>query len=444
MRTKPLQFSFALLAACTLCTACSHTELPRPADLPGVGDLPFVHRIDVQQGNVITQEMVAQLQPGMDKKKVNFIMGSPVIRDTFHADRWDYLYTFTPGGGRTERRRVTLFFEDDKLARIEGDIKPAAGRLVVDTRQDTTVVVPNKEKTSLVTKIKGSIPFVGDEKAKQATTDKQTAEEVAKAEQVVPESEVPTAAPPPKPTLTPVERAAQEEANQSGMLATLKGVLPFSGSEESKPAEPKAGTAQGTEGKGKHAAGSTGDAKAAEDEPRSAGSGAETAADSPPERDEDRHTAGADDATAKSSDDERAPDTESGSASSDEGSAAPDDERTTPSTARGTDERSNDESDPYAILPLAPTAGPMGGSPGATEETASAGDDDSASSENTADKHGATQSAQEEVTVPPGQPKKKPGFFARLFGRDSAPEDRDEPDAREQRRYRDVTDPDSN
>ncbi len=178
---------------------CSTDRLPTTADLPHVGDLPFVHKIDIQQGNVVTQEMLAQLQPGMDKKKVNFVMGSPVIMDTFHADRWDYLYTFQPGDGRAERRRITLVFEDDKLARVEGDIVPAAGRLVVDTRQDMTVVVPGEYHPGLMSKLKSTIPFVGDKKDKAKDGEAETADSDDEAKpEPVPEVTVPEGPPPKK------------------------------------------------------------------------------------------------------------------------------------------------------------------------------------------------------------------------------------------------------
>ena len=145
------------LAACAVLPfigACSRARLP---DVPAI---PLVHRIDVQQGNVITQEMVAQLKPGMDKKKVNFIMGSPLIMDTFHADRWDYVYSLQEGFHRAEKRRVTLFFKDDKLVRVTGDVKAAAGPLVVDTRQDESVEVPGEYKPGLVSRLTESLPFV--------------------------------------------------------------------------------------------------------------------------------------------------------------------------------------------------------------------------------------------------------------------------------------------
>lgn len=150
----------ALLAASALCAACSSSSLPSLERLPGPTDLPFIHKIDVQQGNVVTQEMLAQLQRGMDKKKVTFVMGTPIIQDTFNSNRWDYIYTFRPGGGTTERRRVTLVFVDEKLDHVEGDVKPAEGRLIVDTRQDTTVEVPLWKRRGMMAKLRDSLPFV--------------------------------------------------------------------------------------------------------------------------------------------------------------------------------------------------------------------------------------------------------------------------------------------
>jgi len=175
-RFLPLCCAFvaALLAGCQ-----------RP-DLPDLRNVPFAYRVDVQQGNVITQEMLAQLEPGMDKKKVNFIMGSPAITDTFHADRWDYVYTFQPGHKKARMRRVTLFFEDDKLVRVAGDVKPAAGPIEVDMRQDQSVEVPG-QKRGVLRKMADALPFVGDDgrKANAKAEDDDEAEKVP--EVVVPE-----------------------------------------------------------------------------------------------------------------------------------------------------------------------------------------------------------------------------------------------------------------
>ena len=175
-----MHVSRASLTLILLLAGCSSYERPSLPNLslpdPTYAKLPFVHRIDIQQGNVVTQEMIAQLELGMDKKKVLYVMGTPVIRDTFNAHRWDYLYTFEPEGDGVERRQVTLIFENDVLASIEGDVKPAMGRLVVDTRQDTTVEVPGVHKKGMLSKIKDSMPFVGDE---EQTAEGESADETA-------------------------------------------------------------------------------------------------------------------------------------------------------------------------------------------------------------------------------------------------------------------------
>ena len=79
------------------------------------------YRIDVRQGNFVTQEMVTQLKPGLSREQVRFILGSPLVADMFHADRWDYVYRFQPGRGELQQRNLTVFFEANKLARVAGD-----------------------------------------------------------------------------------------------------------------------------------------------------------------------------------------------------------------------------------------------------------------------------------------------------------------------------------
>lgn len=104
--------------------------------------LPRVHKIDVQQGNVITQEMVNLLEPGMTHTQVRYIMGSPMIIDTFHEERWDYLYHFQPGYGELEKEHITLFFEGDALDHITGSMKPEEITDENANSRQTTVVVP--------------------------------------------------------------------------------------------------------------------------------------------------------------------------------------------------------------------------------------------------------------------------------------------------------------
>lgn len=109
--------------------------------------IPFIHHIDIQQGNVITQEMVDQLKPGMSKRQVKFTLGSPMIADTFHQDRWDYLYRMAPGKGPVEQKHITLLFKDDALVSINGDYRPnPQPDLAAATKPSTTVVVPPHER----------------------------------------------------------------------------------------------------------------------------------------------------------------------------------------------------------------------------------------------------------------------------------------------------------
>jgi len=89
-------------------------------------ELPFVYKMTVQQGNIINEEMVDSLQPGMNKRQVRFLLGTPLLVDLFHPGRWDYTYTIRRGHQPMEAKRLTLFFEDDALVRIEGDIRPGA------------------------------------------------------------------------------------------------------------------------------------------------------------------------------------------------------------------------------------------------------------------------------------------------------------------------------
>lgn len=104
-------FSMPVLVALT---ACSST--------PEIPSMLTPYRIDVRQGNYITQEMVAQLKPGQSRDQVRFILGTPLVADPYHAERWDYVYRFQPGHGEAQQRRVTIFFSDNKLSRIAGDV----------------------------------------------------------------------------------------------------------------------------------------------------------------------------------------------------------------------------------------------------------------------------------------------------------------------------------
>jgi len=85
---------------------------------------PGVHKIEIQQGNIITQEMVDQLKPGMTKRQVRFVLGTPLIADPFNQDRWDYFYSKRHPDGKETKERITVFFEGDILTHIAGDFVP--------------------------------------------------------------------------------------------------------------------------------------------------------------------------------------------------------------------------------------------------------------------------------------------------------------------------------
>ena len=98
--------------------------------LSGCSSVPRIvneYKIDVQQGNVLTQEMVSQLKPGLTKDQVRFILGTPVLIDVFHPNRWDYVYRLQKGNtGAVEMRKFTAYFDaSDKLARVSGDVTAA-------------------------------------------------------------------------------------------------------------------------------------------------------------------------------------------------------------------------------------------------------------------------------------------------------------------------------
>jgi outer membrane protein assembly factor BamE len=109
-----------LLSAAASLAACKSIDVPK---VPGV--TPY--RMVIQQGNFISQEMVSQLKPGMTKEQVRFILGTPLVNDIFHADRWDYVFYRETADGKREQRNLSVVFEKEKLARVLGDLLPAEG-----------------------------------------------------------------------------------------------------------------------------------------------------------------------------------------------------------------------------------------------------------------------------------------------------------------------------
>lgn len=94
------------------------------------------HKIDMQQGNYIDQDMASKLKADMTRSQVRFILGTPLLADPFHPNRWDYVFLTGRAGDVKRERRLTVIFDGDKMVRVEGDVVPAE-RLTeapVDTR----------------------------------------------------------------------------------------------------------------------------------------------------------------------------------------------------------------------------------------------------------------------------------------------------------------------
>jgi outer membrane protein assembly factor BamE len=116
---RVLRCTLRLAPLALLLASCKSVPIP---EVPGIKP----YRMTIQQGNFISQEMVAQLKPGMTREQVRFVLGTPLVTDIFHADRWDYVY-FLEAAGKREQRNLSVIFEKDRLARVIGDLMPAEG-----------------------------------------------------------------------------------------------------------------------------------------------------------------------------------------------------------------------------------------------------------------------------------------------------------------------------
>ncbi len=106
-----------LIVVSLLLASCSDMSMPKLTSLTP-------HKIEVRQGNLVTPEMREKLKTGMSRLQVRSILGTPLISDPFHANRWDYAYRLEQNGKLAEQQRLTLYFDDDRLARIDESNMP--------------------------------------------------------------------------------------------------------------------------------------------------------------------------------------------------------------------------------------------------------------------------------------------------------------------------------
>jgi outer membrane protein assembly factor BamE len=150
------------LAPVALLSACGSTSkfsLSKPETLFGLLE-PY--RIDVVQGNVVTQEVMAQIQPGLGRMQVKEILGTPLLADPFHVDRWDYVFTIRRQGVPDQQRRVSIFFKNDAVDHFDTEPlpserdfvasidKPVKGKDVVNLTPEQIAALPVPPKTEVV------------------------------------------------------------------------------------------------------------------------------------------------------------------------------------------------------------------------------------------------------------------------------------------------------
>ncbi len=136
-------FARALLAAAALLAlaGCESVRTWTPS-------LLRPYRPDVQQGNVVTREMVDQLHSGMSRDQVRFLLGTPLLTSVFHQDRWDYVYRLARGSGEVQARKLVVFFKDNRLERFESDEMPPealADNLILGRKPKAAPKPPPKE-----------------------------------------------------------------------------------------------------------------------------------------------------------------------------------------------------------------------------------------------------------------------------------------------------------
>jgi len=141
---------YLAIGATLALTGCSGPEKKPQYRASALEKLPFVYKMTVQQGNIVTEEMVDRLEPGMTQSQVRFLLGTPMLTDMFHTNRWDYTYTIRRGHDDMQLTRLTLFFQKDDaqeyvLTQVVGDLRPDRQRAATRDPAEMLVSVPDWE-----------------------------------------------------------------------------------------------------------------------------------------------------------------------------------------------------------------------------------------------------------------------------------------------------------
>lgn len=106
--------------------------------------IPQVYKLTVQQGNIVTQDMVDELKEGMTKRQVAYVMGTPLVKSPYQQDRWDYIYTLERRDVIVNEYQITVFFKDDLYTHYEGELpaeeKPEVQQEVLEEKKETNLL----------------------------------------------------------------------------------------------------------------------------------------------------------------------------------------------------------------------------------------------------------------------------------------------------------------
>lgn len=144
MSPFPFVRTSLLAAACIAVTGCGSVGgLTR-----GIANVVTPYKVEVVQGNFISREQVEQLQPGMSRQQVRDVLGTPLVTSVFHADRWDYVFTLRRQGIEPQARRLTVHFNGDAMARVEGDTMPSEAEFVAAINKQRAGKAPPLEASA--------------------------------------------------------------------------------------------------------------------------------------------------------------------------------------------------------------------------------------------------------------------------------------------------------